>query len=101
MERLVMFNEEYAYSSLCCLRIVAEDEWQKVQSFIGRDVHLGEVAGKHSHVVWELEDGDITILTEDPVEMAVFKKWCPNGYFGNCDIVGTLLDQLRDEERNG
>jgi uncharacterized protein YrrD len=37
----------------------------KVNEAIGREVYLGEALGKHSDVYFDLEDGHVTVKSED------------------------------------
>lgn len=47
----------------------------EVEDLIGREVHFGEVLGKHSDVYGTIEDGEITLVTTDPAAVAVFRKF--------------------------
>ena len=38
-----------------------------VESVIGNEVYFGEILGKHSEVYGTLEEGDLIILSEDPL----------------------------------
>jgi hypothetical protein len=38
---------------------------EALESAYGKDIYFGEILGKHSEVSGTLDEGDITILTED------------------------------------
>lgn len=42
-------------------------EKSKIETAYGKEVYLGEVLGKHSEIYGDLDEGDITIISEDPV----------------------------------
>lgn len=61
--------------------VFAEDS-ETVKKSIGKDVHFGEILGKHSEVQGILEDEDLTILCEDKdfIQKATEYKLIPIGY---------------------
>ena len=63
MQKLWKF-EWYLPYSLCVGLFKATDE--EVRSLIGRTIYLGELDGKHSDVEGEIEEGEITLVSEDP-----------------------------------
>ena len=42
---------------------------EEVQDAIGREVYFGEILGKHSEVYGVLEEGEITLKSDDPLEV--------------------------------
>lgn len=44
---------------------VATDE--EVQNLIGKEVYFGEYAGKHSEVHGTIEEGEITLVSDNPI----------------------------------
>lgn len=42
-------------------------EKSKIEAAHGKHVYLGEVLGKHSDIYGDLDEEDITIISEDPV----------------------------------
>jgi len=43
-----------------------------ITDLIGKEVYFGEILGKHSEVVGNIDEGDITILSEDQDFIAKF-----------------------------
>lgn len=42
---------------------------EEIKRAIGRDVYFGEILGKHSEVYGVLEEGDLELLSDNPVEV--------------------------------
>lgn len=40
---------------------------EEVRNLIGKDVHFGEICGRHSDIEGTIEEGEITLVSEDPV----------------------------------
>ena len=58
---------------------VATDE--AILSALGKHLSFGEVLGKHSDVHGQLENGDLTRVTDDEVFVAKFEEYgCRSGY---------------------
>lgn len=68
--------------------IIDRDEWAALKAeMLGRQIYFGEIAGKHSEVVIELEESDIKETT-DPIVIANFHAH--NGWqSGNVDVRST------------
>ena len=75
-----------------------------VKSVIGNEVYFGEILGKHSEVYGTLEEGDLIILSEDPI---VVTNTPESGYnpleymqfecsICKCDMG---IEELSDEEK--
>lgn len=63
--------------------VVDKQGWESLQKLIKskREVHFGEVLGKHSEIVFEIEQGMIKILTEDQDFIAKFIELkCESGF---------------------
>ena len=71
-------------AALEVVEVVNEEDWNLIQKAIeeGKELYLGEIAGKHSDVTWTLEDEEMTILSEDQAEIDLFMKWIPEGHVG-------------------
>ena len=50
-----------------------------VESLIGKNVYFGEVLGKHSEIEGVIENGDITLKTDDPAFIADLEKHLGTG----------------------
>ncbi len=48
-----------------CLYGLFKATYRQVFEIMGREVYFGEVFGKHSEVYGEIEDDDITFITDD------------------------------------
>jgi len=44
-----------------------------VSKIIGKDVYFGEVLGKHSEVYGTIDEGEITLITDDPKIVKILK----------------------------
>lgn len=42
---------------------------EEVKNAIGKEVRFGEILGKHSEVEGTLEDGEITLVSDNPIEV--------------------------------
>ena len=46
----------------------------EVESIIGEEIYLGEVLGKHSDIVWYIEQKDVRLVSDDPNVVDVISK---------------------------
>lgn len=51
------------------------EETDKITSILGKSINFGDVLGKHSEVIGEIEVGDISLVTEDPQAVAIFERY--------------------------
>jgi hypothetical protein len=67
---------------------------EAIAAAVGKEVYFGEILGKHSEVSGTINEGDITILTEDQDFITKFIE-----IMGGGDISGyNPLSYLEDEE---
>lgn len=52
---------------------VADSE--DVKKAIGRHVYFGEVLGKHSEIYGDLEENEISLLTDDEIAVKIFEQY--------------------------
>ncbi len=71
---------------------VADDA--TVKAAIGKRLYFGEVLGKHSEVYGDLDEGDLTVLTDDQSFIERFEQYVPKGVGRN------PLNYLSDEEES-
>ena len=45
-----------------------------IEKSIGKHVYFGEVLGKHSEVEGTLDSGDVSLVSDDPNDVAVFER---------------------------
>lgn len=64
MKKLWKFEWDSLYSFLGGLFVATDEE---VQNLIGKEVWFGEYDGKHSEVHGTIEEGEITLVSENPV----------------------------------
>jgi hypothetical protein len=64
MKKLWKFEWHSLYSFLGGLFVATDEE---VQNLIGKEVWFGEYDGKHSEVHGTIEDGEITLVSDNPV----------------------------------
>jgi hypothetical protein len=50
-------------------------EKEDASSLTGKGIYFGEVLGKHSDVYRTVEDGDITLITDDPEAVEIFERF--------------------------
>lgn len=62
MEKLWRFKWYSDYGNICGLFRATEEE---VENAIGKEVYLGEIEGKHSEVCGTLEEGEITLESDN------------------------------------
>ena len=71
---------------------VADSE--EVASAVGKKVYFGEVLGKHSEVYGALEEGDLTLITEEQNIVELFEThdiqsgWNPLEYISDSEEEG-------------
>lgn len=71
---------------------------EEVVAAIGKDVYFGEILGKHSEVYGVIEDGDITLESDDPLVVLGAKEsgYNPLDYAEyECSVCG---DKYRAED---
>ncbi len=79
---------------------IAED-WQ-IKDLIGEHVYFGEILGKHSQVEGYIEEGDITLISQNPDFVQMFKEhigkvgYNPVEYYYN-NYEDFDEDELEDE----
>lgn len=75
--------------------IIDKDEWATLKAeMLGKRIYFGEIAGKHSEVIIELEESDIKETT-DPILIANFHA--RNGWTsGNVCVRSTYEDNKAD-----
>lgn len=69
-------------------------EASEIEEIIGKDVYFGEVLGKHSDVGGEIEEDEITLITDDPVVVEVFEK---HKLRSGINPLGYYYDQKEEE----
>ena len=52
---------------------------EAVEAAYGKHIYLGEVLGKHSEVYGDIDQGDIEIVSEDPVVVEVLLRLFEDG----------------------
>ncbi len=74
---LVKFDEYMSRSSNLEGLFISTEE--KVNEMMGKEVYLGEVAGKHSEVIVTLGSDDIEIISDDANVIQVLSDIFPSG----------------------
>lgn len=69
-------------------------EKSKIESAYGKHVYLGEVLGKHSEIYGDLDEGDITIISEDPVVIETLRNIFEDGTISGFNP----LDYIQEED---
>lgn len=79
------------------VEIMTEDEFKTMKEFVsdGKEVYLGEIAGKHSEIYGPLEEKDYTVLSTDEAEIVVFEKLLGEcfGAFCMSEEITQVLEQ--------
>lgn len=64
---------------------------EEIAAAIGKEVYFGEVLGKHSEIYGTLDEGEVTLVTDDEAFVAKFDEYqCASGY--------NPLEYLRENE---
>ena len=71
---------------------------EAVEAAYGRHVYLGEVLGKHSEVYGDLVEGDITIVSEDPVVVEVLLNLFEDGTISGFNPLEYIESDEEDED---
>lgn len=64
---------------------------EEVEAAIGKEVYFGEILGKHSDVYGEIEEGEITLKSDDPLTVmnAIESGYNPLNYLRyECSVCG-------------
>lgn len=65
----------------------------EVKSAIGRELYFGEVLGKHSEIYGTLDEGEVTLVTDDEAFVSKFDEYqCASGF--------NPLDYFREDEES-
>lgn len=75
-------------------QIINEEQKKQIENAIEYEIRIyfGELSGKHSEVVRDINQIDIEIV-DDLEQIGLFKK-LHGERFGNRDIVGDILEEL-------
>jgi hypothetical protein len=71
-----IFKMNYSAGRMGSLKGIFVVDKERMRELIdgGEDVYFGEVLGKHSEIYGPVEEGDITLVSEDPVVVEWFKS---------------------------
>lgn len=64
MKKLWKFEWDSNYAFIGGLFVATDEE---VQNLIGKEVFFGEYEGKHSEVYGTIEEGEITLVSDNPI----------------------------------
>lgn len=92
-EKLYEFSWDNGYGCLNGFFLAEETD---VKNLIGKTLYFGDALGKHSSIEFELEEFDITLITDDQEFIEKAKKYnvAPSGY----DPFDYIADEDEDEE---
>jgi len=68
-----------------------------LEAAYGKEIYFGEILGKHSEVSGTLDEGDITILTEDQDFIAKFTEIMGSGDISGYNPLSYLPEDDDDE----
>ncbi len=70
-------------------------EPEEVAALVGKTVEFGEVLGKHSEIIVDIEESHIVAVTDDPAFVAKFDEYdCGSGF----DPRSYIEEEGEDEE---
>lgn len=75
-------------------------EKSAIESAIGKHIYLGEVLGKYSEVYGDIDQEDITIISEDPIVVELLLNLFEDGTisgFNPLDYIEESDDEDNDE----
>ncbi|MGG1440871.1 hypothetical protein ABE354_02200 [Brevibacillus laterosporus] len=97
-EMLVKSDIDFSYYSLdlVAYEIITEDQWQVIQKAMKDklSIYLGEMAGKHSEVEFQLEENDVELVTDDQNKIQFFKELFASNFIGNYSLVEKIFEKL-------
>lgn len=70
----------------------------EVEALIGKHIYFGEVLGKHSEIGGDLEDDDLTVLSDDPDFVAKFIEVMGDGTISGFSPLDYYDPDEEDEE---
>lgn len=73
-------------------------EKSKIESAYGKYVYLGEVLGKHSEIYGGLDEGDITIISEDPVVIETLSNLFEDGTISGFNPLEYIQEDEETED---
>jgi hypothetical protein len=74
----------------------------EVKAVVGKELHFGEVLGKHSEVFGMLEEKDVTWLTDDAAFVSKFEEYgCASGFNPLEYVQEEENDAAEEEEAEG
>jgi len=87
MNCLWEFDVDAIYANISSVFIASEE---RINEMVGDEVHLGEIAGKHSEVTFELKKDMFRLITDDEeiVEALFQSNGGESKVLGGIDIVG-------------
>ena len=74
-------------------------EKSKIEAAYGKCVYLGEVLGKHSEVYGDLDQGDITIVSEDPVVIEILSRLFEDGTISGFNPLDYIEEDTEEDEK--
>lgn len=103
MKKLYRFGWNCGRQGVVRGLFVADDA--NVKAALGREVHFGEILGKHSEICGMLKEEDLTALTDDIDFLAKFDEYdCASGYnpldYISCPNCGDTLPAPYDACRH-
>lgn len=81
----------------------------EVQAIVGKQVNFGEILGKHSEIYGEIEESEITLVSQNPEAIKIVESLdiLPTGHnpfwYLNCHDCGGTYDVMKhyfDEDNN-
>lgn len=71
---------------------------EDVQKAIGKYIYFGEILGKHSEVSCNLDEGCLTLVTEDQEFISKFEEIMGEGWSSGHNPMDHLPDDYDEEE---
>ena len=71
---------------------------EAIEDAYGKHVYLGEALGKHSEVYGDLDQGDITIISEDPVVVEVLLNLFEDGTISGFNPLDYIEETDEEDE---
>ena len=71
---------------------------EAIEAAYGKHVYLGEVLSKHSEVYGDLDQGDITIISEDPVVVEVLLNLFEDGTISGFNPLDYIEETDEEDE---
>lgn len=95
-ERLIHFDMDLWDAYGQSYEVVNDEDAVMLYNYIGKELYLGEISGKHSDVDRTLTRNSFNVLTDNPDKIEIWKDLVGDT-IGAFSIIETIRDQLEND----